>query len=219
MDDDFETGGPTEAEQAIEDFLAEHPYGSQSFKENMATYEALQAEAYPEQAEAEPAPVTYPEGSEAASLAASPGGAELIRDWGGHENPDFAANVRIAKQEAAYIEQHEPELAAWAMQQHEEGSDLLRNPAVIRFLVRRGRERLYGDTAPPEPANSPPQTQQSTKPITTAGKEAAVERLEELYGLIGTDKYKSKRVQDEITALEAQLGGDEPVVGSGGRYV
>ena len=61
---------------------------------------------------------------------------------------------------------------------------------------------------------NPAQPQAITAPTE---KEAIQDRLDELYQLVGTEKYKHPKVQKEIHALERALG-DAPVVGGGGRY-
>jgi len=53
--------------------------------------------------------------------------------------------------------------------------------------------------------------------LTAAEKEAVKDRLDELYGLIGQPEYKRVKIQNEIVELEKALG-DQPIVGSGGRY-
>ncbi len=137
--------------------------------------------------------------------------AQLVHEWGG----DFGENLAYAKAAFTNIVRERPDLI-----EKVDAAGLGNDPAVLKLLAQHGRMSagMMGDFEPMTRHYDAPNTPRisSARP---SSKRAAQQELDELYRANppGTDKYKDPKVQRRIGQLASMIGGDDSIVGQGGR--
>lgn len=142
-----------------------------------------------------------------------PEGQALVQEWGGHNSPDFHANLSYMREAFRDISANRPDLIAKV-----DASGLGNDPAVLKMLAEYGRMQAHtiGDYTVERNRNS--RFDEPRRPL-PRGQSAAQSELNKIFKDTppGSDGYKAKAVQDRVRQLGVIIAGDDSIVGMGGR--
>ena len=130
---------------------------------------------------------------------------DLLREWGDPGSESFAENFAHARHATQ-------ELTTPALLEVLDGAGLGDHPLVLRIAADIGRRMAEG-------GSNTGLTNVARTPANIGKAESVNAELDALMSLMNTDpdKYKQPATQRRIKALTTALGGDDHIVGSGGR--